>query len=495
MKFSNLTKKQKIYCGICLVVFLCIILVISLDFGYRMTYSNKYNPSTFLAGKQVQGLNYEEGNKLIEEKITEIKNKDISLIYDDYRLETSFEELGIHWSKDKTHKELISEEMSFGKGIKHILGLYEDESEIKLQFKKDETTLDKILKKVSDDISKNPKDAQFKVDNLEQKVRIIPHEEGYELDKKQSKDNILDKLELVSEGKLETEQLDFELTTRKVPVDKTSDDLKAMNLDSVIGSFATSFSANEDENRVANISLAADYINETLIKPKEQFSFNETVGPINKENGYKTSSIIVDGEFVDGVGGGVCQVSSTVYNSVLKTGIEPVERYPHGRPVGYVGLGRDATVAYDYLDLVVENTLENPILFSAFVDENEIQIDVFGSEQDYNYTVQKTDYTELQPEKKYKYQSKDGIKEKISKSEKDTIISEYLDKEDIKKEQKNLEQLDIDGLIIEKLNSGRTGHKIDVWLVKKKEQQEIDKQHLSTDVYPSEKKVYLLKEE
>jgi vancomycin resistance protein YoaR len=127
------------------------------------------------------------------------------------------------------------------------------------------------------------------------------------------------------------------------------------------GSYMTGFGGG---NRGTNISLAAYYINNYLLAPGETFSFNKTTMSSDPKKGYKPAPIIVGGSVVPGYGGGVCQVSSTLYNAVRKSGLEVVERFPHSQPVGYVPTGMDATVS-DYLDFKFRNNTDRFIMIKA----------------------------------------------------------------------------------------------------------------------------------
>ncbi|MFZ5816974.1 MAG: VanW family protein [Bacillota bacterium] len=120
-----------------------------------------------------------------------------------------------------------------------------------------------------------------------------------------------------------------------------------------------------DAGRVHNISMAVRKISGLLLRPGQVFSFNQVVGPRDKANGWAQAKELYQGEFVLGYGGGICQVSSTLYNSVLLAGLEVKERYHHDRPLSYVRPGRDATVAWNLLDFRFRNNQEVPLLVGA----------------------------------------------------------------------------------------------------------------------------------
>lgn len=120
------------------------------------------------------------------------------------------------------------------------------------------------------------------------------------------------------------------------------------------------FSSNiydKDENRVHNITLAISKINGVIVKKDETFSFNHTVGPMGLEQGFKEAiGFDTNGEKIKMPGGGMCQISSTIYNAALIANLEIVERHPHSRRVYYVPKDKDATVYYDTLDFKFKNT-------------------------------------------------------------------------------------------------------------------------------------------
>ena len=140
--------------------------------------------------------------------------------------------------------------------------------------------------------------------------------------------------------------------------------LNSSGIEGVVNQFSTGFSPT-DQNRVANIRLSAELVNNTLLMPGDVFSFNDTVGPRTVERGFREAMEIVNNQFVIGVGGGVCQVSSTLYNVVLRSGMEIIERRPHSRAVSYVGAGLDATVYYGVVDFQFGNSLDHPVLLAA----------------------------------------------------------------------------------------------------------------------------------
>ncbi|MEI1421661.1 VanW family protein [Bacillus cabrialesii] len=131
-----------------------------------------------------------------------------------------------------------------------------------------------------------------------------------------------------------------------------------------LGQYVTYFNSN-NKSRSHNISLSAEAIDNHVVFPNETFSFNQVVGMRTRDKGYKSAPIIVKGELSEGVGGGICQVSSTLFNAVDRAGLRIVQRYSHTRSVPYVPPGRDATVSWGGPDFLFKNQYNQPILIRA----------------------------------------------------------------------------------------------------------------------------------
>lgn len=153
----------------------------------------------------------------------------------------------------------------------------------------------------------------------------------------------------------------------------TSDNLRRA---SHLGSFRTRIIDNSP-GRLHNIKLTAQHINNIVIQPGAEFSFNRQTGEPTGERGFKEAKVFIDGRTEQGLGGGMCQVSSTLYNAALNAGLKITERHAHSQPVSYVPPGRDATT-YTDKDLRFVNTTRKEIIIRAFVDGDDMAIDLLG---------------------------------------------------------------------------------------------------------------------
>lgn len=145
----------------------------------------------------------------------------------------------------------------------------------------------------------------------------------------------------------------------------------------VVSEFSTKFSEGK-VNRSSNIRLAAEHIDGTVLMPGEVFSYNKTVGRRTPQAGFKLAGVYLNGRHETDYGGGICQVSTTLFNAALFANLKIRERQSHGMPVPYVPLGRDATVDYAVVDLKFENTTGSPIAISAEVTSGQITFRILG---------------------------------------------------------------------------------------------------------------------
>lgn len=154
----------------------------------------------------------------------------------------------------------------------------------------------------------------------------------------------------------------------------------------VLATFTTKYGT-ADVNRNANIALAAKSINSVVLMPGEVFSYNRLIGECSTRTGYKESTIYLNGELAKGVGGGICQVSTTLYNSVLRANLEIVKRRNHSLSVTYVPLGQDAMVSIGSQDFQFKNNRNYPIKVIATTGPGTITCKILGLKQDTEYDV------------------------------------------------------------------------------------------------------------
>lgn len=157
----------------------------------------------------------------------------------------------------------------------------------------------------------------------------------------------------------------------------TEKDIPKWGLDQVMGIYSTRFDPSKTD-RVHNITTACSAIDNTIVYPGQSFSFNTWVGPRVSEAGYKEAPVVFNGKLVPGIGGGICQASSTLYNAVLLSNLHVIQRFNHTLPSAYVPLARDATVVYGGIDFIFQNNYSYPILITAEIQSPYLTIAILG---------------------------------------------------------------------------------------------------------------------
>ena len=229
--------------------------------------------------------------------------------------------------------------------------------------------LTKKINSIAKNIYVAPKDAELKINsNNEHVFLILPETIGIELDKNKLFNNICNNY-------INQKTMKFNLPIKKsIPKVTKKDYEKFTNLRA---DFSTNISTSSSD-RKHNIKNALTSLNKIKIAPNQIFSFNNIVGRRTAENGYREAKIIVNNEFVDGLGGGVCQVSSTLYNAVLMSGLEIIEANKHSKQVNYVMYGFDAMVNFGSSDLKFRNNTNETITIIANYSANNARIRIYG---------------------------------------------------------------------------------------------------------------------
>lgn len=194
-----------------------------------------------------------------------------------------------------------------------------------------------------------------------------------------------------------------------IPLKKIQPQIKVSDLDAnafpdLLSTFTTKYGTG-DVNRNINIALAAKSINSVVLMPGETFSYNDLIGECSTKTGYKAATIYMNGELSTGIGGGICQVSTTLYNTVLRANLEIVERRNHSLGVTYVPSGQDAMVSIGTQDFKFKNNREYPIKVVAYVGTGSVTCQIYGLKQDTEYEVKLYSRTISKTDKKYKVET------------------------------------------------------------------------------------------
>ncbi len=222
-----------------------------------------------------------------------------------------------------------------------------------------------------------PQDAEYVYE--EDEILVKEHVVGVEV----QKEELGDAVKLLNNNEY------AKISAKTTIPSKTTDALKAKLFNATLSSYSTSYSTRE-VNRASNVALAASRINGVVIKPGETFSYNDTIGDTTIANGFKVAPVFENGKTSQGVGGGICQVSSTLYSAVLYADLKVVERRNHSLTVAYVPKGQDSTVAYGIIDFKFANNTDYPIKILSAAKGGTVTISIVGTKRDTERTVKLT---------------------------------------------------------------------------------------------------------
>lgn len=247
------------------------------------------------------------------------------------------------------------------------------------------------------------------IENINDYKKYIGHVIGLDFNKEELREKLE---EFTDEGS----KIEFELKVNipDVLIEDIKKDLYIDRLSTTTTSFPVS-----SKNRASNVKLAAQILNETIVMPGEIFSFNKVVGDCGlASRGFKEASIYQGGRIVSGMGGGICQVSSTLYKAALYANLKIVKRSQHGLPVSYIEPSLDATIYYPYTDFKFENSRKYPIkIITSYNSSGKITVSIMGTFEETEYQVELiTKITKILSYKtEYEYDSSvlKGVSQKI----------------------------------------------------------------------------------
>ena len=216
-----------------------------------------------------------------------------------------------------------------------------------------------------------PKDAGFAI-GARNVVRVVPAEAGREVDKAATTRSLMAAL-------LSTSNRRAELRVTSSAPERTTRDAKAMGITGLVGAYQTFYGG--VPNRIHNVQLVAGLIDDHYIAPGSEFSFNATTGERNADKGFLEAPVIINGELKNGLGGGVCQVSTTTFNAAYEAGLSITDRTNHALYISHYPQGRDATVNYPDTDLKFVNDTEHWLWLRTFVSPSSLTVALYGTPQ------------------------------------------------------------------------------------------------------------------
>ena len=338
---------------------------------------NKMLPGVSAFGVELEGLKKEETRDILQPIASKMIDSPRILVFEDKEFKfIPHKELDAFIDLNRVAEETyaIARTGSVFKRIKDRIVVWRQGYEVPFQAEFNQQKFEDFQNRISSLINRMPRDAYVEGN------RVIESRTGVKLDLEKFKEEITESINSLNEEKyifnLPVITVDPKITTQNI--------LRDLAISGELGTYSTSLE-NKEENTIYNIKLSSEVINGILVKPQEIFSFNKYVGPAEKADGYKESTIIANGIFVNGYGGGICQVSSTLYNAILLANLPIVERYNHsvyGDATRYVPLGQDAAVFYGLKNLRFKNNSDNVIVIFSKVFRDTLQVSIFGGNED-----------------------------------------------------------------------------------------------------------------
>lgn len=440
---SNNSKKLIIITSILVII----LLFLSTIFAIINTNNNNVIKGVYIEQVDVSNLNKDSLSNLVNEKISAIE--DIEMYYGEYNTVIKLEDIGVEINGNEAIKNAIC----IGKSNNIILDNYSIlktklfKTKLDINITISEEKLKETIKNIQAEIPEAMKEYSYEVED--DKLRITKGKAGKIINEGELKQRIIENVknqfngndesiniptkysepseidiekiynEIYKEAKdayiveepfelhKEEEGIDFAITieeakeilkedkeTYEIPLKITKPRVAVKDLGDklfkqTLSKYTTIYDAG-NTNRASNIALAAKTINGTILLPGETFSYNGTLGNTTKEKGYKEGGAYVGGKVVQAYGGGICQVSTTLYNAVLYANLEIVERYNHSYAVSYVPAGRDATVSYGGKDFKFKNTRNYPIKIVANAKNGVVSISIAGIKEEKEYEIELT---------------------------------------------------------------------------------------------------------
>ncbi len=322
-------------------------------------------------GVDLSGLTSEEAQAKLNTDVNDaIKTKTVTLNKDDDSYVISFGDIDAEYNIDDT----LLAAYNYGRNgelkerYKEVVGLEKHPKDFEAQFTYSDETLKSKINEIAEEVKVEPKDSTMTRQNG---TFVITDEQvGYEMDTDSVYNDSKAVVDTMDSGNVEIKMKELQPKITRAENEKAT---------SLIGSYYTTFTSG-NAGRNENLRVGCANINGTELAPGDVFSMNVELGPQTYENGYRNAAVIVNGKIEDGLAGGVCQITSTLYNAVILAELQIVERSNHSLAVSYVPLGQDAAIAGDYKDLKFKNNTDYPVYIEAYISGNKLIANIYGHE-------------------------------------------------------------------------------------------------------------------
>lgn len=370
-----MTSKNKKLSAVFIIGCICVVVVAA---AVGLTVTSKLNDDKIMEGVkigsiEVGGLTLEEAEQKVQAYIDQVQSRPVTINVETEQVQTTAVELG--FSCDA--KDSVEEAYALGKKgnifsrIKALGKTEPEDKNFELENTVDETILHSYIEENCTPFNVKAKNSKLKL--VSGAFKATKSQDGMEV-------QVEDTVTVISHALLKEISGDPLEITAVVKITKAKYTKEQVaKCQDLLGSYSTSY-ATSIPARKTNVQVAANRINGTVVYPGKTFSTIKVIKDRTVENGYQVAAEYSSGKVVDGVGGGVCQVSTTLYNAVINAELEIVERAPHSMVVSYVDVARDAAIAGDYKDFKFKNNTDVPIYIAAVADGSTLSFRIYGEE-------------------------------------------------------------------------------------------------------------------
>lgn len=335
--------------------------------------SDRILDNIYIGEVAVGGMSEDEARQAVTEYVDSVQDTAITLNVSSKSVEASAGELGLEWE----NVGVVEEALAIGKSgslitrYKDKKDLEHEPKELPLVFGTDESTIKSYLKKNEDQFNQEAVDGGLTRENGA--FQITGGDEGIAVDVAESVKVIADYIS----NDWDKQEAEIELSADVVEPRGSKEELSKVK--DVLGKFSTNYSSSS-AGRAMNVSNGCSLINGALLYPGDEFSVYEAVSPFDAEHGYALAGSYENGTVVETYGGGICQVSTTLYNAVIRAELEVTERFAHSMIVTYVEPSMDAAIAGTYKDLKFKNNTDAPIYIEGITSGGIISFTIYGQE-------------------------------------------------------------------------------------------------------------------
>lgn len=354
---------------------IAVIVIVSgiLSYALSMYPKDTIAENVYIGDINVGGNSKKEAKAALKARLKELQKVNVTMTVEDKKETVSLEKLGF---KYKDASALVDEAFDYGKkgGLffryRRLHKLEKESYTIAVTYALDSKKADSVLNEKVTKLAKRAENAT--IETKDSKATIVDAKDGKKVDVKKS----VKKIEKALNNKWDLKDLTVEMAVVKEKASVSADDLKGLT--DVLGTYTTFVG---DGDKRTNVEVGTERLSGIILQPGEELAADETMGPYDADHGYILGNSYAGSEVEETYGGGVCQVSTTLYNAALYAELDIVERHSHSMLVTYVDPSRDAAVATGALEFRIKNNYEKPIYIEGVLDEqNQLTFTIYGKD-------------------------------------------------------------------------------------------------------------------